>query len=159
VIQGGEPLRPIDFTIPEGALGVYPATGPIPAQNSTIQTPQRFAGFLYASVAQPVSQFYKIGLAIRQSKVAEDAARGTLRSKRMDIVHQVREAYYQIAQTQTQIASADEGLKFLAELSALTDRNLAEQTALKPDSRSVKAKLSQQRYQLLTLHDSLETQK
>jgi outer membrane protein len=158
-IQAGEPLRPIDFTIPQGALGVYPATGPIPAQNSTIQSPQRFAGFLYASVAQPVSQFYKIGLAIRQSKVAEDAARESLRSKKMDIAHQVREAYYQIAQTQTQIASAEEELKYLTELSALTDRNLAEQTALKSDSLSVKAKLSQQRYQLLTLHDGLQTQK
>src|SRR5262249_55007288 len=26
---GGEALRPISFTIPQGALGVYPATGPI----------------------------------------------------------------------------------------------------------------------------------
>ena len=31
-ILGGESLTPIDFTIPSGALGVYPATGPIPAQ-------------------------------------------------------------------------------------------------------------------------------
>src|SRR5262249_29524770 len=29
-LLGGEPLRPISLTIPEGALGVYPATGPIP---------------------------------------------------------------------------------------------------------------------------------
>ncbi len=45
------------------------------------------------------------------------------------------------------------------DLQAETDRNLAEQTALKGDSLAVKAKLSQQRYQLLTLRDSLESQK
>jgi outer membrane protein TolC len=45
------------------------------------------------------------------------------------------------------------------DLKSETDRNLAEQTALKGDSLAVKAKLSQQRYQLLTLRDSLETQK
>ncbi|HEV1286817.1 MAG TPA: hypothetical protein VNU44_15960, partial [Bryobacteraceae bacterium] len=27
-ILGGESLTPIDFTIPRGALGVYPSTGP-----------------------------------------------------------------------------------------------------------------------------------
>src|SRR5262249_22039359 len=29
-LLGGEALRPISFSIPKGALGVYPATGPIP---------------------------------------------------------------------------------------------------------------------------------
>jgi outer membrane protein len=158
-VLGGEALRPIDFTIPTGALGVYPATGPIPAQNSAIQTPQRPTGFIYATAAQPVSQLYKIGLAIHESKVAEDAAREALRQKKIDIAQQVRQTYYQIVQTQTQIASAQEELKYLTELSALTDRNLAEQTAFKYDSLSVKAKLSQQRYQLLTLQDTLQTQK
>ena len=39
------------------------------------------------------------------------------------------------------------------------DRNLAQQTVLKGDSLSVRAKLSQQRYQLLNLHDTEQTQK
>jgi outer membrane protein len=71
----------------------------------------------------------------------------------------VKEAYYQIVQTQTQIASTQESLKYLTELAALTDRNLAEQTVLKSDSLNVKAKLSQQRYQLLVLQDTLASQK
>jgi outer membrane protein len=71
----------------------------------------------------------------------------------------VKEAYYQIVQTQTQIASAQESLKYLTELAALTDRNLAVQTVLKSDSLNVKAKLSQQRYQLLVLQDTLASQK
>ena len=158
-ILGGESLTPIDFTIPKGALGVYPTVGPIPAQSASISTPQTFNAFIYASAAQPVTQLRKIGLAIRESRVGEEMAVESLRQKKQDTAHQVKEAYYQIVQTQTQIASAQESLKYLTELSALTDRNLAEQTVLKSDSLNVKAKLSQQRYQLLALRDTLATQK
>jgi outer membrane protein len=158
-ILGSESLTPIDFTIPKGALGVYPTVGPIPAQSASISTPQNFNAFIYASAAQPLTQLHKIGLAIRESRVGEEMAAESLRQKKQDTAHQVKEAYYQIVQTQTQIASAQESLKYLIELSALTDRNLAEQTVLKSDSLNVKAKLSQQRYQLLVLQDSLASQK
>lgn len=158
-ILGGESLTPIDFNIPKGALGVYPNVGPIPAQNSNISTPQNFNGLIFLSAAQPVTQLRKIGLAIRESHVGEELAQESLRQKRQDTAHQVKEAYYQIVQTQTQIASAQESLKYLAELAALTERNLAEQTVLKSDSLNVKAKLSQQRYQLLVLQDTLASQK
>src|SRR6185312_9315343 len=33
-ILAGVPLNPISFTIPQGALGVFPSTGAIPAQDS-----------------------------------------------------------------------------------------------------------------------------
>jgi outer membrane protein len=158
-ILGGESLTPIDFTIPKGALGVYPNVGPIPAQNASINAPQTFNAFIYASAAQPITQFRKIGLAIRESRVGEEMAAESLRQKKQDTAHQVKEAYYQIVQTQTQIASAQESLKYLTEPAALTDRNLAEQTVLKSDSLNVKAKLSQQRYQLLVLQDTLASQK
>ena len=158
-ILGGEALTPIDFTIPRGALGVYPSTGPIPAQNATISTPQNFNALIYGSAAQPVTQLRKIGLAIRESRVGEELAEESLRQKKQDTAHQVKEAYYQIVQTQTQIASAQESLKYLTELAALTERNFAEQTVLKSDSLNVKAKLSQQRYQLLVLQDTLASQK
>src|SRR5208282_5102821 len=154
-ILGGESLTPVDFNIPKGALGVYPTIGPIPAQNASISTPQNFNALIYATAAQPVTQLRKIGLAIRESRVSEEMAAESLRQKKQDTAQQVKEAYYQIVQTQTQIASARESLKYLTELAALTDRNLAEQTVLKSDSLNVKAKLSNQRYQLLVLQDTL----
>src|SRR5215470_16956259 len=54
-LLGGEALRPISFTIPQGALGFYPATGPIPAQKSNITTPQQFTAFILAQASQPLS--------------------------------------------------------------------------------------------------------
>src|SRR5262245_39287873 len=47
-VLGGEALRPISFSIPGGALGVYPATGPIPPPGSKVTTPQQFVGLVFA---------------------------------------------------------------------------------------------------------------
>jgi outer membrane protein TolC len=156
---GGEALNSINFTIPQGGLGTYPGTGPIPAQNAKISTPQTFTGLVFGQATQPLSQLWKVHLAVLESKIGEELAQESLRRQRQDTAHTVRDLYYQIAQTQTQVSSAEANVKYLVDLQAETDRNLAEQTALKGDSLAVKAKLSQQRYQLLTLRDSLETQK
>ena len=158
-ILGGIALNPIDFTIPRGALGIYPNIGPVPGEDANINTPRRFTGLIYGSAAQPVSQLYKIRLGIQESQLGEQLARENLRQKKQETALQVRQAYYQMVQTQSQVAGAEATLKYLTELSALTDRNLAEQTVLKSDSLNVKAKLSQQRYLLLTLRDALDTRK
>jgi outer membrane protein TolC len=156
-ILGGIPLSPINFTIPTGALGVYPGLGPPPGKDSPISTPRRLAGLVYGSAAQPLSQLFKIRLAIRESQLGEELARENLRQQKQETAHQVRQGYYDLVRTQSQISSAEATLKYLTELSALMDRNLAEQTVLKSDSLNVKAKLSQQRYQLLTLRDAIDT--
>lgn len=155
----GEALNSINFTIPQGTLGTYPGIGPIPGQNAKISTPQTFTGLGLGQVAQPISQLWKVHLAILESRIGEELAQESLRQQRQNTAHSVRDLYYQIAQTQTQIESAEANVKYLVDLQAETDRNLAEQTALKGDSLAVKAKLSQERYRLLTLRDSLESQK
>ncbi len=158
-VLGGEALNSINFTIPQGTLGTYPGIGPIPGQNAKIRTPQTFTGLVLGQATQPVSQLWKIHLAILESRIGEELAQESLRRQRQDTAHSVRDLYYQIAQTQTQMASAEANVKYLVDLQVETNRNLAEQAVLKGDSLTVKAKLSQQRYRLLTLRDSLETQK
>lgn len=158
-VLGGEALRPISFSVPEAALGVYPSTGPIPAKTSQVTTPRQFTGLVFAQASQPLSQLWKIHLSLLSSKIGEDLARETLRQQRQDTAHSVRDLYYQIAQTQMQIENAEANEKYLVEIEAETDRNLAQQTALKGDILSARAKLSQQRYELLNLSDTEQTQK
>lgn len=156
---GGEALSSIQFTIPRGVLGNYAGTGPIPAKDSNITTARQFTGLILGQAAQPLSQLWKIHLALMSFKLDEHLAEENVRAQKQEIAHSVRDLYYQIAQTQTQLESAEANEKFLAELQQETDRNLAEQNALKGESLAVRAKLSQQRYQLLNLRDTLETQK
>ena len=158
-ILGGALLNPVNLTIPQGALGIYPTVGPIPGKSSSITTDPTVTALVYGSATQPISQLYKIRLGIRESLLGEQLARENLRQKRQDTAQQVRQAYYQLAQTQSRIGTAEASLKYLNELAGLTDRNLAEETVLKSDSLTVKAKVSQQKYQLLTLRDALDTQK
>jgi outer membrane protein TolC len=155
----GVSLIPIDLTVPRGTLGVYPSTGPIPDRDASIRTPRRLTGFLYGSASQPLSQLYKISLALKEAHIGEQAAREKLRQQTQQTTQQVKQAFYQLTETQSQIASAQTGVKYLEELAAFTERNLAQETVLKADSLDVKAKLAQQRYQLLTLEDNLATQK
>ena len=156
-LLGGVPLTPISFTIPRGTLGTYPGLGALPAANSKITTPQQFAGLFMASVTQPVSQLFKIGLGVREAEVGRSLASEGARASRDETIRQVRLAYANLAQLQSQLASAEAALASLTELAALTDRRLADETVLKQDDLSVKAKLGQQQYEVLVLRDTLDS--
>jgi len=158
-LTDGTAVTPIEFIIPRGALGLYPGLGPLPGQNSNVNTTQHFSGLFQGSVTQPLSQLYKIGLSIRESQLGEELARESLHQLREDMAHQVTQAYGQLAVTQAELASAELAVRYLTELAALTDRRLIEQAVLRSDTLTVRAKLSQQRYQLQTLRDAFDTQR
>ena len=156
---GGELLRQVSFTVPQGSLGTFAATGPIPAQSQTVTQPRQFAGFIMGQAMQPVSQLWKIHLALISSQTHEALAQQRLRQKRQDTAQSVRELYYEIAQTQTQIEGAEANVKTLAALQPEIDRKLVELAVLKSDSLAVRARLSQQRFELVKFRDASKTQK
>ena len=158
-VLGGELLREVSFTVPQGALGSFAATGPIPAQSQTVTQPRQFAGFIMGQAMQPVSQLWKIHLALISSQIHEELAQQRLRQKRQDTEQSVRELYYQIVQTQAQIESAEANVKTLVALQPEIDRKLVELAVLKSDSLAVRARLSQQRYELVKFRDASKTQK
>jgi outer membrane protein len=158
-VLAGAPLQPLNFRVPAGSFGTYPATGPIPATDSNIHSPVRFGAFVNASAAQPLTQLFKVNLAVKQARLGIDLAKEGVRAQSQDTVRQVKEAYYQVAELQAQITSARAAIQALSELSTLTERRLAQETVLLSDSLTVKAKLKQQRYQLLTAEDAFELQK
>ena len=114
---------------------------------------------MLGQISEPLTQQWKVHLAGLSSRLTEDLAREHLEQQKQDTAHSVRDLYYQIVQSQSEVESADAAVKYLVELQAETDRNLAEQAALKGDSLTVKAKLSRQRFQLMTLRDRLAMQK
>jgi outer membrane protein TolC len=158
-VLSGELLRQISFTVPQGSLGSYAATGPIPAQNQTVTQPRQFAGFVLGQAMQPVSQLWKIHLALISSRTREELAQQKLREKRQDTAQSVRELYYELVQTQAQIESIEANVKTLLALQPEIDQKLVELAVLKSDSLAVRARLSQQRYQLVKLRDTSKTQK
>jgi outer membrane protein len=158
-VIAGVPLQPLNFRVPAGSLGTYPATGPIPATDTNIHSPAQFGAFVNASATQPLTQLFKVNLAVKQARLGIDLAKEGVRAQSQDTVRQVKEAYYQVAELQAQVASARAAVQSLTELSTLTEQRLAQETVLLSDSLTVKAKLKQQRYQLLTSEDAFELQK
>ncbi|HWC20007.1 MAG TPA: TolC family protein [Terriglobales bacterium] len=158
-VLAGSLLRPINFTVPAGTFGTYSATGPIPAKDSSIRSPARIGAFVYGSAAQPLTQIYKTRLAVRQARLSVDLSKEALRAQEQETRRQVKEAYYKVAQLQTQVTSANASVEALVELSKLTEQRLLHETVLSSDSLSVKAKVKQARYQLVVAEDALALQK
>jgi outer membrane protein len=156
-VKGGAALNSITSTIPAGALGTYPVIGRLPGQDAQIKNSGGFVSLINAYAVQPLTQIYKRNLDIAWSKVGENIAREDFRLEKQETALQVKDEYYAMADYQTQIESAESELKYLLELSGLTDRRFAEETVLKSDVLNVRAKISQQRYQIMTLHDTLQT--
>lgn len=157
--NAGYLLTPLTFTVPKGALGTYPATGPIPHQDASITTPRSLTALIYTTAAQPLTQCVRINLAVRDASLGSLLANEAERAQRISTVSQVKAAYFGLITSQSQIEGSESSLRYLERLDKEVESNLAQQNALEADSLSIKAKLAQQHYRLLTLRDSLQTQK
>jgi hypothetical protein len=72
---GGQLLTKPSVTFQQGSLGVYPATGPIPATNQTINVARKPAGTVFASISQPLSTQYRLHLQLKALAFGVEATR------------------------------------------------------------------------------------
>ncbi len=156
---GSQLLTPVDFSFQRGAFGSFPGIGPVPATDTRIHTPLRPTFYALTQFSQPLSQQYKIGLNIKQAKLAKLVDDQKLRAQKQSVTNQVKQTYYALLRTQSALASSEENLKFDRELDRTTEQYVAEKTALKSDSMDVKAKIAQEEYNNMMLRDSLASQK
>lgn len=153
-------LTPIDLTYQQGAFGTYPPpVGPIPAQNTTLTTDRGYTTAISASVVQPLSQLYKIGLSIEQLGVGTDMSRQDLRNQRQTIVNNVKQAYFAVLQSQSSLEALAEQVASSRELLRVVSEQAAEQTALQPALLQAKAALAQAEYNVGSTRHTLASQK
>ena len=88
IALGSQSLAHLGLTFPQGSLGVYPNIGPVPGETTTLAGPLQPGGIFYGSVAQPLSQQHKIGLAIQLARVGVDIADEGIRSKRHSTINE-----------------------------------------------------------------------
>lgn len=155
---GGELLHPFDFTFPAGSFGTYPGIGPIPSTNAKIHTPALFVTYITASIDQPVTQQYKIGLGIHAAELARDIAREDVRAERQKIAAEVRNAYFNLVAIQASVDAAREAVKTFGEAQRVTVQYVAEKTVLRAEALDVDARLAKSRYELSVAENGLLTQ-
>ena len=81
------------------------------------------------------------------------------RQQRQQITNTVKDVYYSLLQTQSALDAAEENVKSLKEIDRTTDENLKEKTVLPYQSAGVKVQLAQAELQVVTLQDTLDSQK
>ncbi len=158
-VLGGELMHSFDFTFDEGVFGTYPGLGPIPGKKTTIRQPARFTTYATSALDQPITQQYKIGLAIHATELGRRIAREDVRAERQKIAAEVRTAYFELVATQAGVQAAREAVKTLEEAQRVTIRYVAEKTVLRGDALEVDARLAKSKYELSVAENGLNTQR
>jgi outer membrane protein len=155
---GSELLTPLKLEFDKGVLGNVNGS-PVPSSNTDITTPRRPFAFLTGQAAQPLSQLPRINASIHEQEVAAKLASEAFRAQRQQTIHDVRNDYYMLLQTQSAIEAAEASTKTYRELDRTTDQYLQERTVLKYQSLNVKTQLARAELDLVTLQDKLASEK
>src|SRR5258705_1594429 len=98
--------------------GIFPGVGPI----FTLSTASRPTAVFAAQVLQPISQQYRIGLAINEVKLARDEEQQKLRSEEQSLFNNVKKTYYGILQSESALENVRDEVKSYRELDRVTAR-------------------------------------
>src|SRR5436190_19484696 len=135
--------------------GVFPGIEPF----FTLSTARRPTAVFAAQVLQPISQQYRIGLAITAVMLARDEEQQKLHSDEQSLVNNVKKAYYEILQSESALESVRDEVKSYRELDRVTGEFVLQQVVLKSDHLQVQSRLARAEYEALDLTNRLSTQK
>jgi outer membrane protein TolC len=135
--------------------GVFPGVGPF----FTLSTPRRPTAVFAAQILQPISQQYRIGLAIGAVKLARDEKQQKLRSEEQSLVNDVKKTYYGILQSESALENVRDEVKSYRELDRVTGDFVVQQVVLKSDHLQVQTRLAKAEYEAVDLTNRLSTQK
>ena len=141
--QVGPLLNRPTLTLTQGALGNFPATGPIPATNMDISIPRKISGYGISQASLPLTQQWRLGLSVQEARADEDVARAQASQVRGAAVARVRSLYFQIAALYSAQKVAKAQLDAAEEVSRLARDGVAQGTALRADESRADARLAQ----------------
>ena len=130
---GAQLVTKPSVTYPAGALGTYSATGPIPATNQKVEIPRKPVGIVNVSVAQPLSTQYQLHLQLKALELGLEGTRQDQVKTRLEVVDQVRRAYYAVVEAQSALDSLQASLPYYRESHRLAFVNRGKETILESD--------------------------
>ena len=152
-------LTPVGFSFPRGAFGEFPGTGPIPANDTTVNVPLQPTFYMTSQVSQPLSQLIRINLGIRSAEASQEIERERARAQQLSVVDQVKRMYFAILQSQSALAALEEGIALYRELDRTLQARVAQQVALRSDSLDVQYQLAHAELSRTMRRNSIATQK
>jgi len=134
---------------------ILPGIGPF----FTFSTPSRPTAVFAAQVLQPITQQYRIGLAINAVKLARDEEQQKVRAEEQSLANNVKQTYYGILQSESALENVREEIKSYRELDRVTGEFVLQQVVLKSDHLQVQTRLAKAEYEAVDLTNRLATQK
>jgi len=147
------------YTFEKGAFGNFPATGPIPAKTTEIETTRGISAIVTTRLSQPLSQLYRLGLEVEKQEVNQKLAEEDLRAEQQRVADEIKQVYYDILEKQSSLEATDESIVFLTELDILTDRYVAQRVTLEYQSLQVKTRLARARHTALVDRNTIASKK
>lgn len=138
---GAQLVTKPSVTYPAGSLGVYSATGPIPATDQKVEIPRKPVGIVNVSVAQPLSTQYQLHLQLKALELGLECTRQDQVKTRLEVVDQVRRAYYTVVEAQSALDSLQASLPYYRESHRLALVNSRKETILESDLLNADAQL------------------
>lgn len=157
--EGSQLLAPVRFSFPKGVFGDYPVIGPVPFANTTIESPANFSVIANATLLQPITPLKRVHLGVQMQRAAKEISCEQWRSQRNELVVNVKQLYYGLAQIQCAKDTVEESIRFLTKLERFASDNVNQGTALESDLLEVQAKLAKQKHELSSLNSEYENTK
>jgi|ERR1700677_1097865 outer membrane protein len=157
-VTGSGLLTPVTIKFPQGVFGFVDST-PIPSRPSEITTDPKFSAMSIIQAYQPLTQLYSAHLNLELLGVGKKLSQEQLRQQKQQITSSVKQAYYQLLQSQSALEAAGENVKALHEVDRTTAEFVQQKAALPYQSAGLKVQLAQAELQQVTLQDTIQTQK
>jgi outer membrane protein TolC len=158
-VLGARLLQTTTFEFPKGSMGSFPGIGPVPAQNTEVEAKPSYGAFSSATINQPLSQQYKIGLGLDLLEAGAAIAKERLRQQKQSTINEVKHAYYGILQLQSSLNAAKEAISFYRELTRVAEQHVLEKSAMKSEAMSVKTRLFKVEKDALMLNNAVASRK
>jgi outer membrane protein len=157
-VTGSGLLTPVTIKFPQGVFGFVGST-PIPSRPSEITTDPKFSAMSIIQAYQPLAQLYSAHLNLELLGVGKKLSQEQLRQQKQQITSSVKQAYYQLLQSESALEATDENVKALHEVDRTTEEYVQQKAALPYQSAGVKVQVAQAELQQVTLQDTIQTQK
>ncbi len=151
-------LNSPSFTYKKGVFGNVNGQ-PVPSTDVSINLSTGITGYAVASMMQPLTQLYKINLAVRMQELSVEFSKEQFKGKQQSVVADVKQAYYAILQADSALEAEKALVLQYQETDRVASQYLAQESVLLSDSLEVKAKLAQAQHQMVVLKNNLDTDK
>lgn len=158
-ILGSQLLNEVSFNFPAGAFGTFAGLGPVPSTDTKITTPRQPVAYIVSQATQPLSQLYKVHLGVRAQELNTQLTTEKARAQRQSVVKDVKQAYYSVLQSESELEASEANVKQYEELNRVVLQRVSQEAALRSDSLEVKAKFANEKYKLAQLRNTLDSRK